>query len=80
MVPMLFCRNVDSLPFWHILAPRIGPNLGKVMPKFLDDHVCMWPVLKYSLALYILGDHGPLDERRHRGKIYESRDALYDSK
>jgi hypothetical protein len=80
MVPMLFCRNVDSLPFRHILAPRIGPNLGKVMLKFSDDHMSMWPVLKYSLALYILGDHGPLDEQRHRGKIYESHNARYDSK
>jgi hypothetical protein len=80
MVPMLFFQNVASLPFRHILAPRIGPNLGKVMPKFSDNHVCMWPVLKYSLALYIPGDHGPLDEQRHRDKIYESRDTRYDSK
>jgi hypothetical protein len=53
MVPMFFCRNVDSLPFWHILAPRIGPFLGKVMPKNLEDYVCIWSVLRYSLALYI---------------------------
>jgi hypothetical protein len=77
---MLFCQNVDSLPFRHILAPRIGPNLGKVMPKFSDDDMCMWPVLKYSLALYIPGDHGPLDEGKHRGKIYESCNTRYDSK
>jgi hypothetical protein len=80
MVSMLFCRNVDSLLFRHILAPRIGLHLGKVMPKNLDDHMYMWPVLKYSLALYIPGDHGPLDERRHFGKIYESRNPRYDSK
>jgi hypothetical protein len=64
MVPMLFCLNVDSLPLRHILAPRIGPFLGKVVPKFLDDYVCIWPVLRYSLALYIFipGDHGSIDE------------------
>jgi hypothetical protein len=64
MVPMLFCRNVDSLPFWYILAPCIGPFLGKVMPKFLDDYVCIWPVLRYSLTLYICtpGNHGPINE------------------
>jgi hypothetical protein len=64
MVPMLLCRNVDSLPFRYILAPCIGPFLGKVMPKFSDDYVCIWPVLRYSLALYICipGNHGPIDE------------------
>jgi hypothetical protein len=32
--------------------------------KFSDDYVCIWPVLRYSLALYICipGDHGPIDE------------------
>ena len=46
----MYRRNVDSFPFWRILALADVLFLGEVMPNFSVDH----GLTIYSLA----GDHG----------------------